>query len=894
VAAPLTVADAAVAIVGDLTQVRKDVKGFGGELEKTLGDRMKAAFSPQNISRAVTAGGAAAGALFTGAIGGAANFEDQLRTINTVAKLTDEQLKATGQEVLNLSKETGKSTDDLTAGLYDLISAGIPAGDAIKVLKDSAILATGAIGTTAEGVDLLTSTMGAWGLEARQSTRVMDVWAQAVADGKTTVADLASGISQVAPIAAGAGIALEEVAAATTIMTLKGDTASQAMTRIKNAISALLTPNAELNKIQKETGINFAELAKEKGLLVALEELRKATNGNQESFAKALGSSEALTLAFATTGENAAAAATELAKITTASQEGGVAQAQYEERMKSAVSQGKKMVAGIRATALEIGGPFVDSLGAGVIALNELGGGMGGLVNLSRLFGGTIGAIAGKGLTKLGGLLKRGIVKAILGSLIPATIAGETVGAASSGGIGSGMKKALPKAIAKAGLAKAILGAIGTIAVPVVIALVLADLGEKQIEQDAKPKVREMTARILADGTREGLEQGIQQMRSLAHNAGRANPVYGEWIESQIPALELALQKVNGQVTAGMSRVPADAADSLRNGQALVTAAGQAMVGGLGGALLGAVVGATSAGRRVVSGFYRGITEKQSVVQAALADLITLQETTMDKATEIAYLTGVLTSTELAAGLHDKRDDVRMQAEATRAAAEERLRQLHIKSGNIGKETNENLAKGMKDKDPYVRAQAERTQGIVNTELRRPVSVATTSGENIAKGLAAGMRRKAYLVEDAAKDLAFVVSNYVKILSPAKMGPLSEGGGPEGWGSNLGGGIAAGLLDMLGVAERAASTFAGSLVPQIAGGPIGSMAMYAPGGIGSGMVRDVIGEPAGGGAGGPSKVTNIDVKVDGLVRARDPFELANQLRRFQDFGDVPDDRGALE
>jgi hypothetical protein len=84
-------------------------------------------------------------------------------------------------------------------------------------------------------------------------------------------------------------VSLEEVAAQTAIMTLKGDSASQAMTRIRNAISALLTPNATLAEISKRTGINFADLAKQKGLAVALDALRKATNGNNEEFAKALG-----------------------------------------------------------------------------------------------------------------------------------------------------------------------------------------------------------------------------------------------------------------------------------------------------------------------------------------------------------------------------------------------------------------------------------------------------------------------------------------------------------------------------------------------------------------------------------------------------------------------------
>lgn len=422
------------------------------------------------VSKAITVAGAGAGLAFTAAVDGATQFEDQLRTINTVAKLTDGQLKDTGQSILDLSKETGKSTDDLTAGFYDLVSAGVPADKAIKVLKDSAVLATGALGTTAESVDLVTSAMGAYGLSADKSTRVTDIFAQAVADGKTTVADLAGGISQVAPIASAAGVSLEEVAAATAVMTLKGDTASQAMTRIKAAISALLTPNQELLDIQARTGINFAEMVK-KGtpLTVVLEELRKATNGNQESFAKALGSTEALTLAFATTGDNAGAMATELGKVTDGADTGGVALGQYDEAQKSAAAGGRRLTAQIKAFLIEIGGPFVQTLGPALQTVNLLAPAFLAGGRASKIFGTIIGGVLGHGvlpliggLKTLGGMIKRrdlldlplpvllkwdALVAKIKNSKIGGKIA-EVIGTgiAKSTALGSGLAAALDAA----------------------------------------------------------------------------------------------------------------------------------------------------------------------------------------------------------------------------------------------------------------------------------------------------------------------------------------------------------------------------------------------------------------------------------------------------------------
>src|SRR6185503_13427608 len=113
-------------MAGFEADVSKKATGAGAKAGTSLGKSMTS-----KATAAFTAAGAASGALFVGAIGGAANFEDQLRTINTVAHLTDDELSGVGNSILELSKETGNSTDDLTAGFYDLVSAGVPAEKAI-------------------------------------------------------------------------------------------------------------------------------------------------------------------------------------------------------------------------------------------------------------------------------------------------------------------------------------------------------------------------------------------------------------------------------------------------------------------------------------------------------------------------------------------------------------------------------------------------------------------------------------------------------------------------------------------------------------------------------------------------------------------------------------------
>lgn len=446
------VADAAVALRLDLQKYRGDWRTAEQDA-KTSGGRIAGALSPQNVGRAFTAAGAATGVFLTEASLVAGKFEDQLRTINTVAGLTDAELAALGDNIQQVARDSGKSTEDLTGGFYDLVSAGVPAEHAMDVLRNSATLATGALSTTGEAVDLVTSTLNAYGMDATESARLTDIFAKTVQDGKVNASQLAASIAQVAPIASNAGISIEEVAAGYAELTAKGVPAAQASTQMRAAISALLTPNETLNKLQQQTGINFAEMAREKGLAATLEEIRKATAANGDAFAelaglsaeelpgalrsmqdelgltntqieklegiagkdgaaaamnelqkqvgagdsayaKALGSVEALSFAVNTTGgefENFQGAVDGF-------NEGidGLATDQAAEKMKSPTEAAARLTQHFVTFMQDVGGPFAGTMAPVLMTLNNLGPALGGLLKPSRLLGGVFGALAGK------------------------------------------------------------------------------------------------------------------------------------------------------------------------------------------------------------------------------------------------------------------------------------------------------------------------------------------------------------------------------------------------------------------------------------------------------------------------------------------------------------------
>lgn len=465
---------------GDDSQLQVDAQKAG---ERAVGAFGKGAKSRKiNLGSALAGTGAALGAAFVGAVESAAQFEDQLRTINTVAGLSDAELRKMGDGIQALARETGKPTEDLTAGLYDIVSAGIDARDALDVLRASATLSIGALGSTAEAVNLVTGVLNAYKLPASDASRVTDIFAKAVADGKVTAAELGSTIATVAPIAAQAGISVEELSAGYAALTAVNVPAAGAATQMSAAIRALISPTAALNRLQAATGKNFAEIARQKGLAAALDEIRQATTDAGTAFDKlstelpkaktmseveritekyrkalgltkfeaeqftknvgkqgagealallrrevvagdqgfkiALGTVEAYQFALATTGTNAAAFAAQIEETQGAV---GIAAEQAAEKMKSPVEQAKRW-GNIVFTALQDIGKTAEPIAPLLLTLNQLGPALGGLLTPARLVGSLIGG--------LGGLLLSG-----LGSIVPAIAGGLAALGSTIGGV---------------------------------------------------------------------------------------------------------------------------------------------------------------------------------------------------------------------------------------------------------------------------------------------------------------------------------------------------------------------------------------------------------------------------------------------------------------------------
>ena len=260
------------------------------------------------------AGAAAASALkFT------ADFQLGLAEVNTLLKEGDVSIASYEKQLLDLSTQTSKTVDDLSRGLYQTISAGIPAVEgnagAFAVLAASQKAAVAGLTTTENAVDGIVSVLNAYGRESILATEVSDKLFKTVKLGRIRFDELSRGVGRIAPLAASAGVSLDDVLAVLIQLTRQGVKPSEAVTGLRNILRSIIKPaakttktiaklNVELEKSGQEQIKFGAEMLRDRGLIGSLKNLTEATGGSITVLSELFPNVRALIPAVASVGKN--------------------------------------------------------------------------------------------------------------------------------------------------------------------------------------------------------------------------------------------------------------------------------------------------------------------------------------------------------------------------------------------------------------------------------------------------------------------------------------------------------------------------------------------------------------------------------------------------------------
>ena len=308
------------ALEREIVETQKSLEGLEGELKDfgsigqqqinavtqsmaQMGEKVQAAGKKvtavgDTMTAAVSAPIAAAGA---GALKAAMGYEDALAKLSTIADTTEVPMEELSNQILELSKTSGISAEIIAGNVYDAISAGQKTADAVNFVSNATQLARAGFTSTDAALDILTTSLNAYGLAAEDVSRVSDILINTQNLGKTTVDQLASSMGKVIPTAKATGVEIETLAGAYAVMTANGIATAETTTYFNSMLNELgkngssaANAFAEATSEIKEGGLTMSE-AMEMGwsLSDVLNALDKQAASQGTTISNMFGSAEA-------------------------------------------------------------------------------------------------------------------------------------------------------------------------------------------------------------------------------------------------------------------------------------------------------------------------------------------------------------------------------------------------------------------------------------------------------------------------------------------------------------------------------------------------------------------------------------------------------------------------
>lgn len=291
----------------------------------------------------------------------AGSFEQSFSQISTLFDASDADLAKFKDHVKEYASTSGKSIEDIMASLQAAIGSGISYTDSLGLMTVAERLAIATRADMKGTTEVLVSTMNAYGIATKDAGGLADLMFQIIKDGKIEMNDLAHSLSMVTPLAATAGVSMQEVGAAVAVLTASGIAPSMAIEYLRSAITNIIKPSEQATKMAASLGIEFdANALKSKGLAVVLDDVAKATGGNSGQMAKLIGDVGGLVAAMVLTGPQADKFKETLVSMGNSA---GSVSAAYEKMANSMEVVKQRVVNAFTGMMTAIGTPLLDEFG---------------------------------------------------------------------------------------------------------------------------------------------------------------------------------------------------------------------------------------------------------------------------------------------------------------------------------------------------------------------------------------------------------------------------------------------------------------------------------------------------------------------------------------------------
>lgn len=381
----------------------------------------------------------------------AADYEQAMNVLQATSGATAEQMR----QLDNLAQELGSdltlpgtSAKDAAEAMLELSKGGLTLADTMAAAKGVLQMSAAAQVSNARAAEIAVNALSAFRLAGSEATRVADLLAAAANSSSAEIAHIADGLQMSASVFAMAGVPIEDLVNALSLMANAGIKGSDAGTSLKQMLLSLQAPTDKAAKLMAAIGVSIYDAqGKMLPLRSIIEQFTQALGGmSQQQQAAALSAifgSDAIRAANVVLAEGTAAWDKQMAAVTEAGVAAELAGAQNK-GLKGALDA---LQSSLEAVALSIT-PYLERLAEWVRSLAEVTEKLSELSPATRdalLALGLVAAAVGPVLMVIGGLAQG------LGGLIaawPAVAAGAgTVATALTGPLGLAIAAAVAAVI---------------------------------------------------------------------------------------------------------------------------------------------------------------------------------------------------------------------------------------------------------------------------------------------------------------------------------------------------------------------------------------------------------------------------------------------------------------
>lgn len=215
-----------------------------------------------------------------------AGFEETMATLRGVTGIPSElderfvRLTETARELGATTKFTAQEAAD---GLLFLARAGFDTEKQIAAIRPTLSLAAAGSLELGEAADFASNILSQFGLQAGETTRIVDTLVNTANSANTDVRQLAEAMKFVGPVAGALGIQVEETAAAIGVLGDAGIQSTMAGRGLRGILASLVDPSKEAKAALSALGISLEEVDPSRHNLIEIFQRFAAANLDAKS-----------------------------------------------------------------------------------------------------------------------------------------------------------------------------------------------------------------------------------------------------------------------------------------------------------------------------------------------------------------------------------------------------------------------------------------------------------------------------------------------------------------------------------------------------------------------------------------------------------------------------------